>query len=229
MNTARFPHAPRGTRRAPLQDFETNTDARFWDRIARKYAAGPINDAESYAAGLARTLEFLDEDDRVLEVGCGTGMTALKLASGLGHITATDFAPNMIAIANERLARAPRPNVTFRVADAGDRIDGAPFNGVLAYNILHLVPNLNQTLASLWDQLEPGGIFVSKSVCLKGKGWYLKPMIRLMQTLGKAPHVRFLTESELKANISAQGFGIIEDGIMGRKRMSYFVVAQKRP
>ena len=227
MNAVKLPLEPLDTRRVLIGGHEARTDVRFWDRLARKYAAGPIKDTDSYEAGLARTLEFFDEDDRVLEIGCGTGMTALRLAQSLGHITSTDFSPGMIEIANERLASDPRTNVSFWVADAGDRIEGAPFKGILAYNLLHLLPNLAHTLALLWDQLEPGGIFVSKSVCLEGKGWYLKPVIRLMQTFGKATYVSFLSEADLKKTITDQGFEIIEDRIMGRKRMSYFVVAQR--
>ena len=56
-------------------------DARFWDRIARKYAADPIKDMDGYARTVDRTRHHLRSTDTVLELGCGTGTTALKLAA----------------------------------------------------------------------------------------------------------------------------------------------------
>ena len=58
----------------------TAADARFWDKSARKYAAAPIKDMEGYDRTVDRTRQLLRDTDTVLELGCGTGTTALKLA-----------------------------------------------------------------------------------------------------------------------------------------------------
>ena len=55
-------------------------DVRFWDRIARKYAASPIKDIAGYERTIARIAQLLGPTQSVLEIGCGTGTTALKLA-----------------------------------------------------------------------------------------------------------------------------------------------------
>lgn len=54
----------------------TANDARLRDRIARKYSADAIADP----AGYERTWHYLQAGDAVLEFGCGTGTSALKLA-----------------------------------------------------------------------------------------------------------------------------------------------------
>ncbi len=54
--------------------------ARFWDRIAVKYAADPIADPAGYETTLRRVQDLLTTDQDVLEIGCGTGTTALRLA-----------------------------------------------------------------------------------------------------------------------------------------------------
>lgn len=46
--------------------------ARFWDRIARKYAADPIADMPGYEATLRRVQGLLSAEMNVLEIGCGS-------------------------------------------------------------------------------------------------------------------------------------------------------------
>jgi ubiquinone/menaquinone biosynthesis C-methylase UbiE len=54
----------------------------------------------------------------VLEIGCGTGSTALRLAPFTRRLLATDVSAGMIAIAREKLAAQPVPQLSFDVADA---------------------------------------------------------------------------------------------------------------
>lgn len=83
------------------------SDARFWDRAARKYAARPIAAPAEYERTLDRTRALLKSSDHVLELGCGTGTTALRLADGVERYLATDISPEMIAIANQKHATTP--------------------------------------------------------------------------------------------------------------------------
>ena len=64
------------------------TDIAFWDRIAPKYAADPIADPAAHEATLERTRRLLGPGHRVVEIGCGTGSTALALAPGSGPTSA---------------------------------------------------------------------------------------------------------------------------------------------
>lgn len=54
--------------------------ARFWDRFASGYAGGTIGDWAGYERSLVRTRELLGPGASVLEIGCGTGSTALTLS-----------------------------------------------------------------------------------------------------------------------------------------------------
>ena len=45
--------------------------ARFWDRIAARYARKPVADEAAYQKKLAVTREYLRPDMEVLEFGCG--------------------------------------------------------------------------------------------------------------------------------------------------------------
>ena len=78
--------------------------AKFWDGIAEKYAKSPIRDMEAYEHTLQRTASYLKPTDQVLELGCGTGRTALRLADHADTITASDVSPGMLAV-GRRLAQ----------------------------------------------------------------------------------------------------------------------------
>ena len=65
--------------------------SRFWDRRAAAYSKKPVPDADAYERTLERVRAYLTLNDRVLELGCGTGASALRLAASAGQILATDY------------------------------------------------------------------------------------------------------------------------------------------
>jgi ubiquinone/menaquinone biosynthesis C-methylase UbiE len=83
-------------------------DARFWNRIARRYARMKVPDEASYRHKLDRTRAYLGPGPEVFEFGCGTGTTALHHAPHVAHVRAVDISPAMIAIAREKAGRRAR-------------------------------------------------------------------------------------------------------------------------
>lgn len=204
------------------------TDAAFWDRIAPRYARQPISDQNAYEATLARVKTYLSDRQTALELGCGTGSTALILAPFVKEYEGTDISGGMIDIALEKAWGASMPNVSFRTAgvDPADHKGKTP-DTVLAFNLLHLVPDAEATLAMVHDLLPEGGLFISKTPCIGAK-WYYRPLVRAMQMMGKAPFVRFLKVSELDHMMVAAGFEIVETGLFPPSTPSRFIVARKR-
>jgi ubiquinone/menaquinone biosynthesis C-methylase UbiE len=186
-------------------------DARFWDRIARKYAADPIRDMPGYERTIERTRHYLQPTDTVLEIGCGTGTTALKLAPSVEHYVASDVSSEMIAIGREKAAAAGCANITFEVSvpNASPWPD-ATFNAALAFNVLHLIAERSEALAGVHRQLKPRGLFISKTPCLKEMSPLIRLFVPLAQAMGQAPYVAFLSDEELERDIVAAGFEIVE-------------------
>lgn len=206
--------------------------ASFWDKAATRYARSSVRNEAAYAETLARTRAYLKPSDRVLEIGCGTGTTALKLADSVESILATDVSGKMIEIAKGKLADGSAGNVSFRQAGFGSGdFNGGSFDVVLAFNLLHLIGDTAGAVRRVRDQLEPGGVFISKTVCLSETGLLFRPLLRLliplMQLFGKAPFVRFLKIRDLETLIRAEGFEIIETGNYPAKPPSRFIVARK--
>jgi ubiquinone/menaquinone biosynthesis C-methylase UbiE len=208
------------------------SDARFWDRTSRKYAASAIADQAGYERTLERTRALLGSGDRVLELGCGTGTTALQLAGDVQDYLATDISAGMIAIANEKHAAAPIPALVFRTATAEALTpDAAPFNAVLGFNYLHLVRDLSGTLRCIHALLAAEGLFISKTPCVGD----MNPLIRLallpaMRAIGKAPYAGVFRAADLSQHIHTAGFDIIateSHATKGNDNRPY-IVARKR-
>jgi len=200
----------------------------FWDKISQKYSQSPIKNMAAYEMTLDRTRSYMTGNDEVLEIGCGTGSTALLLAPSAGTYVATDFSEGMIGIAKEKQSDDTPTNLTFLQAGLQDsRLEEASFDKVLAYSLLHLLEDLPDDLDRINSLLKPGGLLISKTVCLSGIYSLFRLIIPIMQLFGKAPFVRFMTPEALESEISAHGFEIIESGTHSGKRLSWFVVARK--
>lgn len=211
--------------------FRMENNTRFWDRAARKYAADPIADTVGYERTLERTRQYLEGDEVAFEFGCGTGTTALKLAPSLARIVATDISNEMIAIAREKAEAEGCSNVVFEVAtpDAVSWPEDA-FDIALGFNVLHLVSTREAALRGIHRLLKPGGLFISKTPCLKEMNFLVRLAVPVMQVFGKAPYVAFLSAQDLENEIKAAGFEIVErarHGSRGRDARA-FVVARKR-
>lgn len=205
--------------------------ASFWDRIAPKYAQDPIKDMPAYEYTLGRTKTYLKPDHRVLELGCGTGSTALQLAADVAQMTGTDLSPAMIKIARTKATGQGADNTVFQAHAAAEAAAlQSPFDVVLGFNLFHLTPKAEDIFASIHRMLPVGGYFISKTPCLADrsvgvKRFVFRAMIPVMQWLGKAPYVRFYTQAELDSAITFAGFDIVEAGNF--PAMSRYIVARK--
>ena len=110
-----------------------------------------------------RLLELADVQSghRVLDVATGIGepaVTAAHRVGATGHVVATDQSPQMLAIAQERVAGLGLQNVEFKVMDA-EALDlpERSFDAVLCRWGLMFLPDLKAALSGMWRSLTPGG------------------------------------------------------------------------
>ncbi|MCF2871130.1 class I SAM-dependent methyltransferase [Octadecabacter sp. G9-8] len=206
-------------------------NAKFWDKIAPKYAKDAIADMPAYEYTLERTISYLKADDRVLEMGCGTGSTALLLAPHVREIVGTDISPEMINIARGKASDGGTTNAEFRVANAKDSANlQDSFDVVLGHNLFHLVDRAEDIFADVYRMLPVGGYFISKTPCLADpafgfKRHAIRAILPLMKWIGKAPAVRFLTHADLESALKFAGFTIVEAGNF--PAISRYIVAKR--
>ena len=203
-----------------------HTDARFWDRIAARDARKAVPDQAAYETKLAKTDSYLQTDDRVLEIGCGTGTTALHHAPSAGHILATDISAKMIDIAREKARAAGVDNVRFEVSSIDD-LDAAPgqYEVIFAHSILHLVADVPRTLRQLHRMLKPGGLLVSNTQCIGDSAAWLGWVAPLGRALGVLPRVNVFSEREFLQWIGDSGFEF-EEVWQPKPKASHYIVAR---
>jgi len=202
------------------------TSAEFWDRVAPGYSKQPISDTESYARKLNATQALMKPNMKVLEFGCGTGSTALEHAPHVASLDATDVSATMVAIGRQKAEDAGIENVNFSQSSIEEFDDNRSYDMVLALNLFHLLPDRAAAFKKIHRLLKPGGFFISSTVCLADRMWYLRPVIPVLQWLGKAPYVDFLAANDVLLELAAAGFETQEHWTHGRAN-SLFVVANK--
>jgi len=233
--------------------------AKIWDRFADGYAKQPIEDLESYEIKLKLTRKYLlpERTKTVLEFGCGTGGTALLHAPYAKSIHAIDISPRMIEIAKERQQQQQQQesktttepeeepkaastttteNVKFECTGIDSlspnnkkKEDQEPYDIIMGMSILHLLPNLNEILPKVHENLRSDGYFISSTVCMGD--WSAKPYLRwilpVVSWTGIIPSIVLFTKQELRQRIEDSGFEI-EHEFHPDPEKAVFLVAKKK-
>ncbi|MER6496100.1 class I SAM-dependent methyltransferase [Streptomyces griseorubiginosus] len=93
-----------------------------------------------------------------LDVGCGDGLLARKLAGQATHVTGIDKSPDTIACARE--SAAGRPQLTFIEGDfLTTQLPGAQYDFVCSVTTVHHM-DFEAALVRMRDLLRPGGTLV---------------------------------------------------------------------
>ena len=204
-------------------------DAEFWDEIAEKYAAKPVENVPAFERKKEITKALLSREQTILEVGCGTGTLALELAPHVAHIHAVDISGEMLGIARRKADAAGVENVTFHqgTLDEPTPFEAEQFDGACAYSILHLVDDRIGTLQTIFEMLKPGGFFISSTVCLGGSLVPYWAILPVMKWFGKAPPVHIIGRDQMEREIREAGFVNVEQREVGAGTETAFIVAQK--
>lgn len=189
-------------------------EVQAWDRRARFYdrlmavIGGPIPEAATLAA------QALRQRRRIIELACGTGLFSGALVSGDHELTLTDASPAMIE--RTRMRMQGHTHVTFRTLEIGAGPDGwldeRAWDGVLAANVLHLLPNLPAVLAEIHRALVPGGRLCAPTYC-HNTHLGSRLVSRLLRAGGLRTARQFSVD-ELANALRAAGFAIVQQTLV---------------
>jgi ubiquinone/menaquinone biosynthesis C-methylase UbiE len=201
--------------------------AKFWNKIAEKYSKQPIADEAAYQKKLQITREYFQPDMEVLELGCGTGSTAIVHAPHVKHIHAIDISSKMIEIAQGKADAENIDNITFTVSTIDDfSAQDQTLDVVLGLSILHLLENREEVIAKVYKMLKPGGLFISSTACLGDSMRFFKIIAPIGKFLGLMPLVKVFTTRELEGSLTDADFDIDYQWQPGKNK-GVFIVARK--
>ncbi|HVQ18447.1 MAG TPA: class I SAM-dependent methyltransferase, partial [Actinomycetes bacterium] len=118
-----------------MVDHVLSGQADYYRRRAGEYDATAYGDVPAARDRIARLVGQMQPTGSVLEIACGTGMWTEALADVADSVRAIDVAPEVVAIARDRVSSA---KVSFEVADvfswtAADRFDVVFFSAWLSH------------------------------------------------------------------------------------------------
>jgi SAM-dependent methyltransferase len=162
----------------------------FWDRRAEAWErrADSVS-AMSDAYGIpAMDALHVEPGERVLEIGCGPGATAVELAARVGasgEVVAVDISTAMIAAATRRAAAAGVTNVRFEAADAQTADLGGPFDAAYSRFGVMFFADPPAAFANIGSALRPGGRFACAVWSQLGDNpWMFVPTLAAAPVLG---------------------------------------------
>ena len=139
---------------------------------------------------------------RVLDLGCGTGLTGGALRDMADDITGVDLSENMVEVAHDKNLYE-----TLYVAEAVDFLDDnddAPFDLLTATDVLPYLGALEPLFFGAADNLVPGGLFAFSSETLPDETFGDRPFM-------VGPHQRFAhAAAYVRRRLDETGFDVVE-------------------
>ena len=183
-------------------------------------------------------LSLLDEGDKLLDVGCGSGSLIFKARPKFAELYGIDICLSRIEEAEQMAVEkfGDSNNVHFSVCNVNEKIDFPDnlFDVVASIAVVEHIFDPYHVIMEIHRVLKPGGVFV----ILVPNIAYIKHRIRLL--LGKLPvtsspynwreigwdggHLHFFTKKTLCTMLHECGFRILEisgSGLFGNLRNFY--------
>ena len=206
----------------------------FWDKQAKKFDDSEKQFEPASRELIARTKEYLNANDNVLDFGCATGTKTLELADAIKHIHGLDISAEMISEATKKKNKVNVKNVSFSQGTIfNDDLEKASFEKIIAHAIIHLLDDSEEVIQRIHELLKPGGLFISTTACFKDKMDFKTRLefttYRFMKRLGIFPlHLNMFKTSDVEQLINRQNFNIVKAQKLFFNGMTIsFIVAEK--
>ena len=207
---------------------------KFWDKASENYDKTEERFEYIHQRSRGKTKKYLEISNVVLDYGCGTGTMACEIANDVKEIYAIDISSKMIDISKRKAVVKNIENVIFSEGGIFDEnLKNESFDRILAFNMLHTIPNPKKAVHRISELLKPDGLFISTTPCLGDKMSFLMSLqIRLVQMMckiGVIPiPIRRIKSSDIDELITYGNFQNIDTEKIYKGASSYFIVAKKK-
>ena len=170
-------------------------------------------DAEGYESSFRFVWNYGDdllallapgEEERILDVGCGTGHLTAKIAEAGAKTHGIDASPPMIA-----QARQNYPKLSFQLVDAAEFRSEPVYDAAFSNAALHWMQDADAVAAAIAGALKPGGRFVAE---MGGKG----NIAAIEGAIRTSIHNYFPSVSQQSAVLERNGFEVTTMALFDR-------------
>ncbi len=139
----------------------------FWDFLSRRYdRLIEKNAKQTYNTTIELIKNELSPDYTILEIGTGTGIIALSVASSVKTIVAIDTSKGMLEQAKQKQKNEGIINITFEPGDANQLIiEDTSMDAIICMNIMHLLPNPELVVSEIKRVIKPNGKLILPTYC----------------------------------------------------------------
>ncbi|MHA1983206.1 MAG: class I SAM-dependent methyltransferase [Candidatus Hodarchaeales archaeon] len=180
-----------------------NKTEKFWDKRAKNYDKGVEKDETIRRLLVDKARIYLKPDDIIIDIACGTGFFSHELAVNVKWIYAIDISSKMIGIAKDKGNNRQIQNISYHHSTIfDDKLKTNSFDAILAFYILHLLPNTEKVLERIAELLKPGGLLISYTSCIGEKSRMFRYSLFLQEKLQMAPYMRPFSYKDLEELVS---------------------------
>lgn len=211
-----------------------NKSKEFWDNASKNYDKTEERFEYIHNQSREKAKKYLKNSSIVLDYGCGTGTVTCEFASQVKEVHAVDISSSMIQLAREKAVNGAIENVIFEQADIFDTIyEKEFFDVILAFNMLHTVPNPKDVVQKINELLKPGGVFIAVTPCLRQRMSFLVSVqihiVSFLCRLGVIPiPIRKIKSSDVDILLKDANFQTLESEEIYDGATSYFIASKKK-
>ena len=137
---------------------------KFFDKVASKSNSEPNQTASKI---IDSCKAFLNKNNYVIDIGCGSGAITNKLAKTVKSIDAIDISSGMLEFAKRQAKDNSIENINYiKTSIFDERFKDEKFDAILAFNVLHYIEDMPSFIKKIHGLLKPNGIFISSTACL---------------------------------------------------------------
>jgi ubiquinone/menaquinone biosynthesis C-methylase UbiE len=204
--------------------------ASYWGKLAELYDDSTLLAGGTYPPIIEKLRGEFHPEEKLLDVGAGTGSLTVHIAPLVGHVTCTDIAPGMIERAKVRLHNFD--HVAYGVEDARALcFENDSFDVVLCCNVLHQLSRPERAVSEFRRVLRPGGKLLAITLCMGHMSVWakLRTAVEYVVRFGVPPAGSPFTLSSFTRLIAEAGFDVREAVLVTEKPFPTSYVSASKP
>ena len=140
---------------------------KFWDFLSKRYDRLIEKHAkQAYDAVIQLIKNELKPDYNILEIGAGTGIIALEIASSAESIVAIDTSKGMLESAKQKQLKEKITNIYFELGDAYNlSCNENSMDTVICMNVMHLLPQPEKVVSEIKRVVINDGKIILPTYC----------------------------------------------------------------